>query len=1042
MVVWGKRKDNGQSYPKDAKKKNGMKTLPNLSAQSSTIEKKINENAKTLPDLSQRKGLPNMRGLPMNVAGIPVERQAEAMGMSVEDYKKLLKEQKETSQKLTMQIAEDKIMVEKLERAWKQAGLQYMKNDFYTKPAYALKVGESEWSRKSGAEERQLAHNKYFARKMFLREQEANGVDVSELSKKQIENGINKWLPMVEKLPKDDPRVQFSDGKIDDGFGNKLTEKELAEKQHLRDKRKELQKEFGERYFPYRKTETGANYRGQPSLKAFMKNYDESQQQGIIDEQTEKLRAVEYNIKIAREKLANPSQYDEQVLENLKQNLAIKEKEKESITNRIGYAQEKIEKIREMNPARADVIEESRAVEAVIKSEWWKKASDDEKIRIMKAVGVEPKKLGQMEVASFSPEDIIQLGEFLEDRKLAKKSLELSARTGGEEEFKRDDEGIYPVVKPEARKEQMMPVRYQFGMTDRYPLDMAIKEQSVLLVRNLAGDYNYNNLSEENKEKEWNKILKDPETYQVFRNEAISRNTNVKDLVKELSGLKMDSDTDRIQEKIDTNVSVIKNLERYGDKKKIGEIQKEIEVLVKEKQENELTKDRNLYIEGTKSSFIPQFARDMLFARDQEVIDKTPVTQRALATQRMINGEVVTLGGEEFKSKLGSIKSPMRATVRNQRATEQAKQDAMVEVRDKAFNNDYLRNETDYEEVSVLKDYLNNPDTSKYELKTVIEKIKELGIPLPDYEDIRLVIDKKQSKKLGYNVIEKTYIKSSPTMSDVGRGKADKLIEEAKFALDLKSKNLKNQLLKMQKAGNVFKEGWNEKKYTREIVSSVKAVKPVESLEPLGKGVGLNPPTTFDVDENGRRRSMIRGATRQFTNQKQLIGFLNYIDNKMRNTSLETQEDRDYRERAIKDGIIETENVAMPALTNPDGSVVRGTGLRSKTVPKKNQILNWNDYMYATKGGASRFVIGLSKADGGVEMMGDPNEIMNRLGGMSKNKRYNYRRRLDKARDQSMRNDRENIEKLVASGRFILKGGQTVDKIVNELNKKSRFGLD
>ena len=246
----------------------------------------------------------------------------------------------------------------------------------------------------------------------------------------------------------------------------------------------------------------------------------------------------------------------------------------------------------------------------------------------------------------------------------------------------------------------------------------------------------------------------------------------------------------------------------------------------------------------------------------------------------------------------------------------------------------------------------------------------------------------------------------------------------------------------MQKAGNVFKEGWNEKKYTKEIVSSVQAVKPVESLEPLGKRASLNTPTTFDVDENGRRRSMIRGATRQFTNQKQLVGFLNYIDSKMKNTSIETKEDRDYRERAMKDGIIESENVAMPALTNPDGSVVRGTGLRSKTVPKKGQILNWNDYMYATKGGASRFVIGLSKADGGVEMMGDPNEIMNRLGGMSKNKRYNYRGRLEKARDQSMRNDRENINNLVASGRFILKGGQTVDKIVNELNKKSRYGLD
>ena len=199
-----------------------MRTLPNLSAQSSTIEKKTNENTatKTLPDLSQRKGLPNVRGLPMNVAGIAIEKQAKAMGMSVEDYKKMLKEQKETSQKLTMQIADDKMTVEKLERGWKQAGLQYMKNDFYSKPAYTLKIGESEWSRKSGAEERQLAHNKYFARKMFLREQEANGVDVSELSKKQIENGIKKWLPQVEQMSKDDPRVQFSDGKIDDDFIN------------------------------------------------------------------------------------------------------------------------------------------------------------------------------------------------------------------------------------------------------------------------------------------------------------------------------------------------------------------------------------------------------------------------------------------------------------------------------------------------------------------------------------------------------------------------------------------------------------------------------------------------------------------------------------------------------------------------------------------------------------------------------------------------------------------------------------------------------
>jgi hypothetical protein len=48
----------------------------------------------------------------------------------------------------------------------------------------------------------------------------------------------------------------------------------------------------------------------------------------------------------------------------------------------------------------------------------WDKYNDEQKIILMKAIGVEPKKIGQMEVASYSDEDVLKLENMLLFRKM------------------------------------------------------------------------------------------------------------------------------------------------------------------------------------------------------------------------------------------------------------------------------------------------------------------------------------------------------------------------------------------------------------------------------------------------------------------------------------------------------------------------------------------------------------------------------------------------------------------------------------------------
>ena len=616
------------------------------------------------------------------------------------------------------------------------------------------------------------------------------------------------------------------------------------------------------------------------------------------------------------------------------------------------------------------------------------------------------------------------------------------------------------IYSDKAREELARPQR-------RQPFDKAKEEQSIFLVANTIGDSNYNDMKPEERKKEWTEFLNSNEdAYTEVRNQAMKQGTTVDKLVEHLSTQETKQTRDYLETNIEKREEILKRLEGFGDPKIISLNQKKLQ------SEQEDLRNLSLTEAGASAEQrgLPQWAFDLLYKRDVKKDKENPIKEKALMGAVWVGqGEYVPVGGKEFKyNLLNDPKSILTGTQINQRETVRAMNSAMNNVRNTAFTDKHLKKLKDKESVEVLINELTKknvkPKESKQLMQVIITKINDINdrlkedkkseIKIPKYENIRQKTSFKEKSEINpkglvydeFGQIVKVE-ENFPNDSDIDnkRVRAKNFLIELGNNLTNYKKALNEELLTEKRSGKVFKTGWNERKYSNEIQKAVD-MKPVEQQESLGKNKQTaNQSALAEFDEDGRRMSLVRGATRQFSNNKQLLKFMNYVNTKMQNPSVETQEDRDYLKRAMKEGRIESEDVALQAKIDPDtGGVVRGTVGLTKKVPKKGEILNWNDFRYALGGDGAQYLIQLKKADGTVETMYDPNKVAQRYDQMSKNARYNTRKRLEKARQDAKKVVIEDVSNMVDMNQFKIKGDKkkTIERIAEGFEPRSRYGLD